>query len=123
MQIAAESNLRAISEAAARSKFSSVAGVTLDVAAEPGLALAQELLDTPVGICPTAPTRWRNRHDDASVGVDDQAKSARPWGAAERVGDRTARQMRGGGGLAGGHRAMVPRTAAVVSRLTESLCS
>lgn len=115
MQITAESKLGAITEAAARGQFSSVSGVTIDVAAEPWFALAQELADPPIGICPTSPTRGRNRHDHAPVGMDHQAKSARARGPAERVQDRTARQTRGGGGLADDHRAMVPRTTAIAS--------
>ena len=117
MQITAESNLGAVTQAAVRSQFSSVPGVTLHVTAEPRFALAEEFPDTPFGIRPTAPARWRNRHDHAPVGMDDQAKSARARGAAERIRDRTARQMHGGGGLADDHRAMVPRTTAVAWRL------
>ena len=68
--------------------------LALEVAAEPGLALGQEVHDEPIDARPAAAVRGWHRDDDAAVRVDHDAQPACAGRAAEGVGEFTAGQSR-----------------------------
>ena len=73
--------------------------LTVEVAAEPRLALGEKLLDEPLRVGPAAPAGGGQRDDDAAVGVDDDPQAAGPRRAAERVREVAAGQARDRGDL------------------------
>ena len=111
MQLTAEPELGAVAKAAAGREFGSVAGVLVEVAAEPRLALDKEWSDVPVWVGPTAAARGGHRHHDAAIRMDDDSESARARRPSKGVVEAPARQVQRGGSLGDGHPPMVPRQA------------
>jgi hypothetical protein len=70
MELAPEANGRSVAKAAARRQFGTLLSVTLEVAANPPLALPEEALDLSFRMGPAAAGHWRNRDDQALSGID-----------------------------------------------------
>jgi len=73
MEIASVADPCPIPEPAAGGQFGSVALVSLEVPAQPPLAIDEECAHLSFGIRPAATTRRRNGHHDATIRMDDDA--------------------------------------------------
>ena len=62
------------------------ARLSIEMAADPRLALAQELVDQPLRMGPAAAGRERDGDDEAVLGIDRDPEPARAGGSAEDVG-------------------------------------
>jgi hypothetical protein len=76
MEVAAVAEQGTVAQAPAGGELGPVAGVTVEVAAEPRLAFRQEVADPRLRMRPPAAGRERHGHDHAPVGMEDDAEAA-----------------------------------------------
>jgi hypothetical protein len=79
-----------------------------DMTPDPRLPFGQECGSVPLAACLIAPGRW-DRHDHASIRVDDDAGRARPRRSAQGVRQCPARKIGDRGTLVDDHRPMLAR--------------
>src|SRR5919112_2914384 len=105
MELAEETDGSTVGETTAGEELRALSSLGVEVAPDPRLALAQELVDQTLGPGPSATRRRRDRHDEPALGIDRDPQPARPGRSAEDVGDRhvlvtLARKRRGAEPLA-----------------------
>jgi hypothetical protein len=74
-----------VGQPAARRKLGSLTRLAVEVAADPGVAAAKELVDHLLGMSPAAAGRHWHRDDEPGVGVDRDPKPAGAWRSAKDV--------------------------------------
>jgi hypothetical protein len=104
MQVPPVPDGRAVAQPAACHDLRPVPCLAREVATKPRFTLGQEGVDMPLRIAPSAPSGGRHGHDDAAIGMDDDAQAPRARRAPERVRHRTAGQARDGRRLGGRRR-------------------
>src|SRR6185369_16658144 len=86
VEVAAVPDRRSVGEPAAGGQLGALPGLAVEVAADPRLAIAQELVDEPLRMCPAAARRERDGYDESVLGIDRDPETPRPGGPAEDVG-------------------------------------
>lgn len=90
MGLAEVSDAPTVASAAARPLRRSLALEPVEVADDPGPAIAEESLDERLRRGPAAAPWWWHGDEQAAVGVDDRPQPTRPGIAAQGVADPTA---------------------------------
>ena len=103
MELAEVADLAAITRSPACRELRPDPRVSIEMAADPALAFAEEL-DGPSLSIGSSGAVGGHRHDHAALRMDDDPERAGAWGLAKREGDGAAGQVRDGRGLEGSSR-------------------
>jgi hypothetical protein len=97
MQLTAEADRGSVAQATSRRELRALLGMTLEMATNPALALAEEAFDLRLRPSPATTRCGRDGDDEAMIGIDRHPKAASPGRATERIGrERTHRAIAGG---------------------------
>ena len=115
VEVAAEPERSAVAQTPTRQELGPLAGVPVQVSAQPRLPFGEEGEDVSLRVRPATSTRRRNGHDDASIGMDHHTQPTGSGRATKGVVERATRQVKGGGDLGDGHNTMVTRRERIAS--------